>query len=216
MNPQIRQTPNSWRCAAISGTTSSSQIGTYSRILGFVSAALLASGCPTTPTAPTPPPVGLSLKCPTIPATATAGCPGLVLAGMTLTCSAAPAVGFVTGTNRVRVVLANGSTVKGNATFNALSFSGGCVPVGPAVPFTLTFGVDYTGAPSSTAPVCIAASKAIFTQFILTGASQDGVISPSVLDGVQKALDKEVRDLFNSTPLSPGTSPRCSTWRPLP
>ena len=72
-----------------------------------------------------------------------------MLNGLVLTCSAAPTVTFASGTNRTRVVLANGSTVTGMLT---ASLPGFCAPTG-GIGFTITFGADYIGAPSGSTPV---------------------------------------------------------------
>jgi hypothetical protein len=80
----------------------------------------------------------------------------------------------------------------------------------------MTFGIDYTGAPSTTTPVCIAASKAAFTQFVVTGTPGDAALSALLLDRVQKSLDEKLWTVFNPMPLPPGGSARCATWRLLP
>lgn len=181
----------------------------------LVSAPLFfVAGCPSTPTTPSPAGPMTGIACPVIAAPITTGCPGVVLNNVTITCSSAPTVTFAAGSNRLGVVVPNGSTVTGMLAPTA---PGTCSPPG-GIPFTITFGVDYIGDPSPTTPTCVRRSKAVLTQYsiVFTGTIWDAAVEGLFRDSLHLEIDKVLRSLTNPAPLAPGASPRCATWTALP
>ena len=190
--------------------------------LGVASLVFLLAGCPgTSPTSPTQTPMGpmTGLGCPVI-GDPVPSCPGIALTGLKLGCSAPPSVTFDSKhTNRIGVMLANGSTVTGTVRATPLFvINEPCHGIGASSPITITFGVDYIGDLGPSTPLCIVHSKMTFTQFDVSGgvfnAAWNPAIQAAVQDTVHRQLDQAVVSAL-STP-APGASPRCANFQPLP
>jgi hypothetical protein len=169
---------------------------------------------------PSVPANALGVACPTIAPVSRTGCPGVSIAGPSLTCGGDGRMTVATspvgsGGTRFVVRLQDDSVFRGTVT----PFDGVCKP-GIPVPITVNLGVVYTGdqgtepaAGGGTIP-CIVRSKAQFTQF----STADPIINlfeQPVKDMLHGTFDNVV---INQVFVSPGTPPlpgRCARWRPL-
>ena len=181
----------------------------------------LFAGCPSQPTTTsttTSAPMGqtLSIGCPTITDPAPT-CPGIAFTESKLTCRGPIKASFdSTHPNRIGVTVPDGSTVTGNVRGTS-AIAGPCHGIGARFAIVITFGAQYTGDIGPNAPICIARSKLVFTQFDVGGsifnAAWNPTIKSMIQDKVQLEIDQAVVDQLNA---SPGLPPRCASFTELP